>query len=404
LIPSAREENVSSAALPGGDLVSAVLDRRIMGLADRGGASGMVGSRWADICADHADLLTGMVVGIPGRKEFHRIERVYRLDDDPAVAGAASRLGIQNPDLLFIGQTSDEAPVVQAGDAKFSVETARSKQVSPPVLEELLKLEALQRHLADAGIVDATAVPGVFLCPNSLLTKLMLNGRQGIRRTTISKSEVMLVDFSTEEFLAGLEGAALVPKLEKIDALSISSSESLLAALYYFRIVRACVGCWTEGHRPLLAMNDVVEVDFDRIEQEIQRRRKDASSAFALVLDWDEDLETVRKQRSAVDHVAGLPIANRDLRALVEEEAQRHDLEPPSVNRVRRKLGAWYRGQIRAEVGELRPPIHDFSDQLLRIAAVGRRVAPGIEAQAREIVREVAVPVDPHETPDVSRT
>ena len=36
-----------------GDLVSALFDREVMGLADRGGASNLIGDRWADIAAAH---------------------------------------------------------------------------------------------------------------------------------------------------------------------------------------------------------------------------------------------------------------------------------------------------------------------------------------------------------------
>ena len=33
-------------------MVSALFDREVMGLADRGGASNLIGDRWADIAAD----------------------------------------------------------------------------------------------------------------------------------------------------------------------------------------------------------------------------------------------------------------------------------------------------------------------------------------------------------------
>ena len=46
-----KGDNTRSPLLPGGDLVSALFDREVMGLADRGGASNLIGDRWADIAA-----------------------------------------------------------------------------------------------------------------------------------------------------------------------------------------------------------------------------------------------------------------------------------------------------------------------------------------------------------------
>lgn len=392
MILSESEQRVRSRALPGGDLVSAVLNRHVMALADRGGASGMVGQRWADITAERADLMVGATIPIPGGDASHVVERVFRLDDNPAIAGAAAKQGLQNPDLLLLGRRSDGTPTLQAADAKFSVETARSKQVSAEVVEGLLPLPGVQRILTGANIAEVSLVQGFFFCPDSVLTHLMFNGRQGITRTTVKRAEVLLLDASATEFLAELEGAPLIPLLESIDRLPVRAQESLLAALYYFRLVRACAGCWIEEHRPLLAMNDTVVVDLSSLQSGLQSRVPAADSAFRLVLDWEEDLEVVRNQRTAVEQVAGLPMANRDLRAIVEREAERLSLAAPSVNKVRRRLGAWYRAELRAQVGDLRPPVHDLGAELDKLAIVAKQVSPGLEEQARRIVRELAAP------------
>ena len=45
----------------------------------------------------------------------------------------ASKRGLQNPDLLVIG-AQDDHRVIRAADAKFSIETARAKQVSADVV------------------------------------------------------------------------------------------------------------------------------------------------------------------------------------------------------------------------------------------------------------------------------
>jgi hypothetical protein len=136
-----------SPLLPGGDLVSAVLNRQLMGLADRGGGSGLVGRRWADLCAEWATGQIGNLAQIPqGGGEPFPIERVARLDDMPRIAAVASKRGLQNPDLVTIGHRHGHS-VLQAADAKFSVETARSKQVSVEVVVALLTLGSLVRSL-----------------------------------------------------------------------------------------------------------------------------------------------------------------------------------------------------------------------------------------------------------------
>jgi hypothetical protein len=113
-----------SPLLPGGDLVAAVLDRELMGLADRGGASNLIGARWADVAAAHAMTWPGQErpnPDDPGAPIL--VDRVARLDDVPQIATAAGRQGLQNPDLLLFG-TSNGKPSIQAADAKFSIETA----------------------------------------------------------------------------------------------------------------------------------------------------------------------------------------------------------------------------------------------------------------------------------------
>ena len=161
---------IRSPLLPGGDLISAVLDRQVMALADRGGASGMIGHRWADVCADWAEQWCGNRSPVPGDSGLPlSVERVARLDARPEIARAASKRGMQNPDLLFLG-TRDGTPAIQAADAKFSVETARSKQVSPGVVEALLSVDNLLSPLVGELPGNLAIVPGVFLCPDFPLT------------------------------------------------------------------------------------------------------------------------------------------------------------------------------------------------------------------------------------------
>src|SRR5829696_6093479 len=98
-------ENTRSPLLPGGDIVAALLDREVMGLADRGGASNLIGDRWADIAAAHAATWPqrNQVITVENQEPFP-VARVDRLDATPEVAAAASKRGLQNPDLVLIGE------------------------------------------------------------------------------------------------------------------------------------------------------------------------------------------------------------------------------------------------------------------------------------------------------------
>lgn len=356
-----------------------------MGLADKGGSSGFVGQRWADMVdAWAATLLTGVRLPAHADAPSVSLERVIRLDDTPGIAAAASRRAMQNPDFLFLGEHDGEQ-VLQAADAKFSVETARAKQVSAEVVRGLFDLGPVIEPLLRTLPKDMAIVPGLFLVPDYPLTHLMLRRRHGIVRTTVDEREVIFVPAPAIEFLAGLEGREVVPVMAAVDNLAVSPKESLLAALYYFRLTRAAVGCWIDSVKPLLLLNDRVEVNIDEVVEQTLRRANRATTGFGLVIDWNIEIDRVREQRQAVEHVAGLPIQNRDLRNLVQKMADQRGLEAPSLNQVRRRLGNWYRQELRDRVGPMPPPIVDFGDALQRLGKAGAEVAPGLVGQAKII-------------------
>ena len=392
---------IRSPLLPGGDLIAAVLDRQVMGLADRGLASNLIGARWADLCAEHAAAWTGRVGPVPGDPERPlRIGRVVRLDATPEIAAAAARRGLQNPDLLLVGER-DGRPAIQAADAKFSVETARAKQVSPAVVEALLGLGDL---LGDLGVrpgAPVDLVAGVFLSPDFPLSHLMLRRRHGIVRTTVRPDEVIFVPAPAGPFFAPMEGGRVMPPLAGVDALPVRLDDSLLASLYYFRLARAAVGCWLDATKPLLLYNDRLIVDEDAVRVEAETRAPTARSAFGLIARWNDDVQTVRAERAAVEQVAGLPLISRELRDLVVREAARLGAAPPSVNQVRRRLGAWYRGQLREAVGPLRPPVPNLPRVLAELGRAGAALAPQLDAEARRVIaelvagRDVEAAIDP---------
>lgn len=384
--------NVRSSKLPGGDLISAALNRQVMSLADRGAASGIIGARWADVAAAQVGTWPGSareILDDSGRAVD--VDRVIRLDDQPAIAAKASRRALQNPDLLLVG-TVDGRAALQAADAKFSVETARAKQVSAAVVAGLLTLGEIVTDLIAPYDVDPLLIDGLFLCPDCLLTRLMFKRKYGVVRATVRPDQVVLLAAPPSTFFAPLDGAALMPVLAGLDELPMRAEEELMVGLYYFRLARAAIGCGIDATAPLLGFRDRVEVDEALVGSEMLDRTERANSAFELILQWDVDVERVRSQRAAVDRVAGLPLRGQEVRELVERHARTTGLPGPSVNQVRRRLGRWYRGALRDEVGPMNPPIADLNSALDRLAGVSREVARHAEREAMRIIVELSEP------------
>ncbi len=373
-----------------------------MSFADRGLASNLVGDRWADLAANYAAAWADGSRTIRGESgDSLPVVRVDRLDAMPRIASLASRRGLQNPDLLLVGRF-DGRSAVQAADAKFSIETARSKQVSPEVVAGLI---GLREHLPELlPELDGSfhIEPGIFLSPDYPLTHLMLEQdrrvRRGILRSTVRPHEVVLVPVDPKTFWDGVEGASVIAPLAEVDAISPAPEASLLSGLYYFRLARAVAGFWLDATKPLLLCNDTPRLDERALRSEAVSRAGNASSAIALIRAWDADVESIRNQRAAVEQVAGLPIPGRELRSMANRIAERAGAEPPSANQVRRRLGAWYRGELRDRVGPISPPVENLGSVLKLVAAAGRDVAPRVEAEFERIVLELIQDAEASET------
>lgn len=383
-----RDVDVTSAALPGGSLVSAALDRRVMALADRGQASGAIGDRWAAITAEAVDDWGGGIQTAPGGQDPFHIDRVVRLDDVPQVAATASRRGLQNPDFLVVGNRDDET-VIQGLDAKFSAETAKPRQVSAEIVRNLLELRHVLTPLTGELPDNVVVVDGMFLCPDYPLTHLVFTGRAGIVRPAVSPHQVMLIDAPALVFFDSVDGGELIARFADIDAPPIDVRESLLASLYYFRLVRAVAGIQSDECRPLLDNSRRYVVSYGRIADELPRRSRGSSSAWGMVRDWDRDADFVRNQRQAVEQVAGLPIIAGELRLRIEQVASGAGRLPPSVNKVRRRLGGWYRQQLRERVGPVEPPVDDLDAVLRRVGAAGRQLMPELERETEQTIDDL---------------
>jgi hypothetical protein len=335
-----------------------------------------------------------------GDQEPLCIVRVDRLDDLPQVAATASKRGLQNPDLLLIGQRGSEH-AIQAADAKFSVETARSKQVSPEVVLGLLELRDQVPELL-RGVGDRLHVePGIFLCPDYPLTHLMLRRRRGIVRTTVRADEVVFVPVEPSRFWDKVPGAEIMPPLADADNLPMRPEEQLMAGVYYFRLARAAVGFWLDATKPLLLHNDTLSVDISAVRDEAEERSGSAASAIEVIRRWDSDVQAIRNQRAAVDQAASLPILGRELRPLTVKIAEAAGGEPPSANQVRRRLGAWYRGELRDRFGPISPPIANLQVVLRQLTVAGSELAPHAKDELERIVLDLMAEASVQKAPAV---
>ncbi len=358
----------------------------------------MIGARWADLCANALEGGPQTLSGVRPGPHLFEVDRVIRLDAIPSIAAQASRLKLQNPDFLLIREHERQQHLF-AADAKFSVETAKSRQVSSEVVTSLIAMgPAIGTLVADLR-VDVAIDDGIFLCPDYSLTRRLLKTRRGLQRVTVSDEEVRLIPIDADTFLDTLGHGKLLDSLAALDELLLDYHHSLALSLYYFRLARAIIGCWIDQTNPVLLYRDVPVVDLADIEDGVGRDASKGLDAWSLVLHRNDVADQSRRQRTAVDHVTALPISGKELRARIEVTAKAAGVEPPSANRIRRVLGAWFRERYRDEFGPMSPPVDDFDAVLSELAAFGRSLRPRLELKADEVILDfVSAPVQSDET------
>ncbi len=173
----------------------------------------------------------------------------------PHVAHAASKRSLQNPDFVLLGRRDGEL-TLQAADAKFSIETARSKQVSVEMLSALADVGPAYTDLLGDWHPDGTIVPGLFFAPQSAMTAFVLSGGRGITRATVKPAEVILLESSAAEltsrrFLAITRACAWPSWMTYANWRNVNCC----SALYYVRLSSAAGASWYDMHRPLFGPN-----------------------------------------------------------------------------------------------------------------------------------------------------
>lgn len=363
--------------IAGGSFARAMRDRKLMQLSDTGGASGMIGDRWSDICA-------GQLIQDPGAfrplgpSRLHPVTRVVRLDDIPRISATASLHSLKNPDFLVSFYTADRT-TVRSADAKFSIDTARSVQVSAATLEALRALGATFQSLLPVPLDHALVEKGWFLSPDYSYTRMLL-GLMGLgRRVTVPDDEIQLLDVSAEHFLHTLPHRGLLDELAVHDQFAIGPADSLLVAVYYLRLVRASVACWNDMTSPLLGPSVKREPGRAALRNALHGFGHWEAGAWNVVCAYDAQADIARGQRAVVKQVSSVPISNRDLRARVLVRAAQRSVVPPSASAVRRLVGSWFDEQLRGAFGPLDPPVPDFDRVVVRLSRYCREMRAEID-------------------------
>jgi hypothetical protein len=128
-----------------------------MTLADRGGASGYVGQTWGAFCGEWLASMVGRQLTV-NRGLRGSLSAYADIDAIPGLASFASNRALQNPDFLLTLQTED-GPILVAADAKFSIETAKPRQVSAEMLTALLESPGTPVK-ADVDVRGRERLPG----------------------------------------------------------------------------------------------------------------------------------------------------------------------------------------------------------------------------------------------------
>jgi hypothetical protein len=381
---SQADLSMKSPVFPGGSLLSATFDRDLMRLSDRGGASGLIGDRWSDVCSEVMVSWPGTTVRVLQGRDVH-VSRIVRLDDVPAIAHTASRKKLQNPDFIVVG-TEPGGQIIFSADAKFSIETAGASQVSGESLRSLLEIGPIITEPVGEVSEDVTVEDGIFLAPDYSLTHYVMGRRHGYRSLSVSMAQIALLPVTAVGLLKPVEGSSLIPLFVGIDQLDMESRQSVLLALYYFRLVRAGIGCWYDQTGSLLVPKVKPALDLAEVREEAEGLAKDAASGWEVIQRWDSVAETVRSQRDAVNKTTAVPIVNRELREQLEKAALAEGVTPPSLNKVRRRIGSWFRDQLIEDFGPIMPPVSNFPRVLQQLDRRARELRPELDRMTTEII------------------
>lgn len=378
---------LTSSAFPARTLLDSYYDRDVTRLSDRGLASNMIGDQWSQVSSDEISSWEGKSIDLPDGNAIE-VHQVFRLDDIPSIATIASRRKLQNPDFVIAGVINGTS-VLMAVDAKFSIDTAKSPQVSAETLQSLLDVGELITDLLPGLPLDAELRDGLFISPDHPLTHYVMARSRGRLSVRVPREQVLLIPVAPVPFLKPLEGARLIGTLASRDDFREEIRSNMLLAMYYFRLVRACYGSYGEMTTPIFGTADHRTLSTEELEQRTVELARTSRSSWNVVLQWDAAAEQIRRQRETAYAAMPFPLASKDLRDRIEAESELRGIDAPSVNSVRKRLGAWYRDQFDTRIGVVLPPVEDISELVQRIHLVANEVNPLIPEALDEIIETV---------------
>lgn len=358
-----------------------------MGLADRGGSSGYVGDAWGEYCETWLISNIGQELRV-NAEVTGILHSVLDVDGIPGLATFASHRGLQNPDFLIGLETDSCKRLLVPVDAKFSVETAKPKQVSAEMTASLVEAEG--SPVAPFVEPGGDLTDGFFLSPDYELTHQVLGGAVGILRTAVHRSQVLLLPSAPDAIYLREDVRALASDLAAIDRSSKEAGRSLATALYYIRCAFACSGAHLDITKPLLGFHDGDRYDLEAVRSALPDRAENVYSAWTVVQQWDADAEAIRAMRIAVHQAAEVGVSNKDLRAMVEAAAASARMVPPSMNRVRRNLAIWSMTEMVDRFGTIHYPVDDLAGLLTALRSAARDLQMNIPDRVRAIVQESA--------------
>lgn len=382
-----------SLALPQQSFAKSLYDPRLMRLSDKGGASELIGNVWSEIVAATllASLGKPLMAGHPVVGGAV-VDAVHRLDDIPGVASRASKAHLKNPDFLVVASLQGEQ-VLFGVDAKFSIETAETSQVSAEMLSKLVASDPHVSLLIQNAPTENRIVDGVFASPDYELTYEMFEHRVGFRRCSVARENVLLVSVTGGAAFSDTGDQRVLQQLIDLDGLPINVRDSLLATQYYVRLERAVSGLVREQRQPLLG-NELTPPDADDALTEVVHRAPRYEVAWGMIRDWDQELEEMRQQRQALQQAIGTLVRGPVLREASDQIMPSLNLEHrPSRNQIRKALSRRYAGDVRSRVGVVRWPVQDFSAELHRVALIAADVARSYQAELLTILKDVILDV-----------
>lgn len=378
----------SSDKLPRRTFAKSLFVPLLTQLSDKGGASGLIGARWADAVAKELSSRIGSAVSTNHHELASPvINAVYRLDTIQGVAARASKARLKNPDFVVIAY-HDGQQVVFGVDAKFSIETADESQVSSVATASLFKVDEHLAALLPALTPDARFADGLFASPDYSLTHAMFASRMGYLPVSVGPESVLFVDVDGGRMFSD-SGEGVMQLLIELDQLALCVWDSLLATQYYVRLERAVADLQREERLPLLGMpDDPTEVG--SMNSGLPDRAAAHRSAWELIVRWNEELEQVRRQRHALQQVIGTPISGPELRDRSDIIMDALGVEDrPSRNQIRKALSRKFHGEVRSRVGVIQHPVDNFPNALRRVATIAEGVSDEYQQNMNEILNEI---------------